>query len=150
MSWWDINAEGDVIGDEPADIFDEALARLAREREQATGERPSLAGLLAGLGAALSKSGARPIGVMAVTSNGEVRADMPAARAEGEQLLPVLDDAMRQLVASYQERWQRPPRANEVAAAAAFVLGPEPERYLRAADAAGLDLENYVPEEVAA
>ena len=40
MSWWDINAEGDVIGDEPADIFDEALARLAREREQATGERP--------------------------------------------------------------------------------------------------------------
>ena len=83
MSWWDINAEGDVIGDEPADIFDEALARLAREREQATGERPSLAGLLAGLGAALSKSGARPIGVMAVTSNGEVRADMPAATGSG-------------------------------------------------------------------
>jgi hypothetical protein len=65
-------------------------------------------------------------------------------------LLPFLDDVMGQLTTSYQERWERPPRPTEVAAAAAFVLGPGPDRYLRAADATGLDLENLVPEEVAA
>ncbi len=147
MSWWDINAEGDVIGDRPADITAAALGRLAASREEESGERPSWPGLLAGLGEALSAETGRPIAMVAVTANGEIRGDSPQARAAGAPLAPILAEMLAQLRETYEERWQRPPRPNEVAAATAFALGPDPALYLRGADARGLELHALRAEE---
>jgi hypothetical protein len=147
MAWWDINPEGDVIGDRPADIAAAALDRLATARERENGERPSLAGLLAGLGDVLSADAKRPVSIVAVTPSGEIRGDSPQARAEGAMLVPILTEMLARFTGTYEERWQRPPRPNEVAAATAFVLRPDPALYLRADDARSLDLDALRPEE---
>jgi len=139
MSWWDTGEGDDVIGDRPADLLTSALTGLAEWRERTHGERPSLAGLLAGLGALLSEAG-RTVVVTAETAAGPVRGEGDAARAEGETLLPILREALEKVAAAYQERWERDPRPSEVAHVVAFVLGPAPERYLRAQDARGLEL----------
>lgn len=147
MSWWDINPAGDVIGDGAADVFDEDLARLAEERAAVDGEAPSLAGLLAGLGEALAAHEGHPVVVVAKTTTGEVRGDGADAEAEGRLLGLKLAASLAELDRIYQERWERPPNPTEVAAAAAFVVGPEPGRYLRGADADDLDLEDFAIEE---
>jgi hypothetical protein len=139
MSWWDTGEGDDVIGDRPADILTAALADLAGRREREAGERPSLSGLLAGLAEALSGTG-RQARVTAETGAGSVGGDSDAARAEGSALAPALREALAKIHAAYQERWERDARPSEVARVAAFVLGPSPERYLRASEAQGLEL----------
>ena len=139
MSWWGTGEGDDVIGDRPADLLTSALAELANERERATGERPSLPGLLAGLSEALSEAGGRAK-LTAETQAGPVTGEGEAARAEGKALQPHLREAMAKINAEYQERWERDVRPREVAHLAGFVLGPTPERYLRTSDAQGLQL----------
>lgn len=139
MSWWDTGEGDDVIGDRPADLLTSALVELARERERATGERPSLPGLLAGLSEAVSDAGQRAK-LTAETQPGPVTGESEAARAEGNALQPQLREALAKINAEYQERWEREARPSEVARLAGFVLGPSPERYLRTSDAQGLQL----------
>jgi hypothetical protein len=135
MSWWDTGEGDDVIGDRPADILTSALAAIADSGD----ERPSLAALLAGLGAALSEP-EHPVIITADTEAGPVQGVGEEAQAEGARLLPRLREALEEVKAAYQDRWERDPRPSEVAHAAAFVLGPSPERYLRAPEAEGLEL----------
>lgn len=139
MSWWDTGEGDDVIGDRPADLLTSALAELATEQERATGERPSLPGLLAGLGEALSQKGHRTK-LTAETQGGPVTGESAAPRAEGNAMQAHLREALAMINAEYQERWEREARPSEVARLAGFVLGPSPERYLRARDAQGLQL----------
>jgi hypothetical protein len=135
MSWWDTGEGDDVIGDRPADLLTSALANLAGARG-AVGEPPSLAGLLAGLGAALSGP-SRQVELVAETESGPLPT---GSEAEAVELMPELRKVLAEIDASYQERWERDPRPSEVARLTAFVLGPDPGRYLRAADARGLGL----------
>ncbi|MCC2668854.1 MAG: hypothetical protein K0Q72_1325 [Armatimonadetes bacterium] len=139
MSWWDTGQGEDMMGDGPADILSQGLGDLAAWREQTAGERPTLPGLLAGLGAALSEQGC-PVIVTAETASGHVGGADDTARAEGATYLPRLRVVLAELAGAYQERWERGPRPSEVVYAAGFVLGPFPGRYLRERDADGLEL----------
>ena len=139
MSWWDTGEGEDMMGDGPADILSQALGDLSDWREQTVGERPTLPGLLAGLGAALSERGC-PVIVTAETRAGRVGGEGDTARAEGDTYLPRLRLVLAELAGAYQERWARDPRPSEVVYAAGFILGPAPERYLRTRDADGLEL----------
>jgi len=144
MGWWSTGNGDDVVGDTTADLVGDELQALAARREKAGKPRPTLDELLRALGLALSRQieaggeyeDTGPIrGVAArVERDGEQaerRVDLAARHAVDDDLLDSVQATIADLEDQYEQMLDRRPRISELLACFAFVLGSQPEDYLK-------------------
>ena len=125
---------GDTDG--PADTAVSALRSLANGRG-----KPSLQELIDGLAHSLRSTPGlveppppASLQIEALLASPPARITSDAARADAS-MAPALEGALRAMAGDYQDSsLERLPRVSEVLAAFAFVLRPEPQRFLRDAD----------------
>jgi hypothetical protein len=130
MSWWEIPPGDDVIGDSPADALGDALGKLRARTEAAVGRQPTLGELLGWLADALRR-GAYPQAPEELVARTEGADIVARAQAPPEQeLAELIDAALGEIAAAYDEAWDRAPRVTEVLKTLAFVLRPDPQRFV--------------------
>jgi hypothetical protein len=142
MSWWDI-ANGNVMGDGPADVVSSTLNAIAEARENTGRPAPTLREILDGFAAALkiaqdkSLDKAQPSSFQHVVARLESAPDVTSgseAATADEQIVSAFRQAFANIEEQYQQRWERKPRLAELLEALSFILGYRPDRFLSDAD----------------
>ena|SRR6185295_15378991 len=136
MSWWDVGGgSDDVIGDQPADLMADALDTIATERAESNRAKPTLQESLDGFAAALRKlSDAREEGEQ--VANLQLKAELDngstvsAGQQADEQIVATFANAITEIRARYEERWERQPRLRELLETLAFILRAHAQEYL--------------------
>jgi hypothetical protein len=129
MSWWDTGNDDDVIGDQPADIVGSTLSSIARDRDADGRGRPSIADLLEAVRtAAPAAVGDEPIPKIAADP------PLPGEGRPDDELVETLRRALADVRTVYEERWNRPARFSELLETVAFVLRPDPAKYVSGTD----------------
>jgi hypothetical protein len=124
MSWWQIDEQQNLLGDEPADAAEAVFAEVTRANG---GAPPALPEVLTAVQAAIVRAGHHvlaPDQPRPARLEGE-RLDGPSIFSDGtpdERLVGVLGPGLERIAATYHERWARAPRLPELLAAIAFVL----------------------------
>lgn len=142
MSWWDTGEGDNVIGDSPADLMGDVLSEISHARETRSQPNPNLQQLVDGFARALQAHGGEG---KTMTVRRPEGGDVIARAKDGdEEIAKAFQTGFRQIENKYRERWDRAPRAEELAELLAFVLGYQPERYL--SDGRGLKIRRIVLE----
>jgi len=139
MSWWETPPGDDVIGDGPADVLGDALGKMRARAEATIGRPPSLCELLGWFADALRRGSypSAPVELIVRAAGEKVVAH---AQAPPEQeLAEMIDAALGEIAAAYEETWARPPRVTEILKTLAFVLRPDPQRFVADAEDVKID-----------
>jgi hypothetical protein len=136
VSWWETGREDEWIGDEPADALGSALDDLRARAEARFGRAPRLDELLAWFASALqARWGSAAPRVLAATPSAGDPVVAEAHRPPDPVLAGPIDAALDVVVRSYEETWEREPRITEILDTLAFVVRPDPTRYVGVVEA---------------
>lgn len=149
MSWWDIGKGDNVIGDQPADILGKALEKIANERVETGKQKPTLQVLLDNLMAVIQNGTLNffadmdnfMIKTITVELASGAKVTTGVTSLTDNKLYVEFCDTLNKIVISYENRWQRKPKLQELLACMQFVLSFEPSNYL-------VDAENLVIKDI--
>jgi hypothetical protein len=134
MSWWDTGKGDDVIGDAPADLMIGILKEIGEERRRQSKAKASLQELADGFAKALQdapvdhREAQSPLRMVIKRSRLEDLVGNP--QKADEQVTAAVRSGLQKIGSKYQERWNRNPRASELAETLSFALASQPERFL--------------------